>query len=118
MSKVAVVVLADTAGGEGLGRVVNALNAAHEFKSVGDEVRVLFSGAGTKWIGQLAQPSHRLHGLFQELNGVVAGACSYCADAFGVADDARSCGIALLEEYGTNMSYRRLIQDGYQVLTF
>lgn len=118
MSKIAIVVLTDTEGGEGLGRVVNALTAAKEFKEAGDQVQVIFSGTGTKWIGRLSQPSHKLHGLYQELNGEVTGACGFCAVAFGVADSVKSAGVELLEGYGSNMSYRQLIQDGYQVLTF
>ena len=118
MSKVAIVVLTDTEGGEALGRVVNALNAAKEFQGAGDDVKVVFSGAGTKWVGQLAQPEHKLHPLYEELNGQVAGACGYCADAFGVADSIQSAGVALLEDFGPNMSYRQLVNEGYQVLNF
>lgn len=118
MSKVAIVVLTDTAGGEALGRVVNALNAAKEFKDGGDDVTVAFSGAGTKWIGELAQPDHKLNAVYRDLKGNIAGACAFCADAFDATSAARSEGVRLLEDYGPNMSYRQLIQQGYHVLTF
>lgn len=48
MAKVAIVVLAGTETHEGLGRVVNALEAAKELKEGNDEVRIIFDGAGTR----------------------------------------------------------------------
>jgi hypothetical protein len=52
--KAAIVVLSDPKSGsqeEALGRVFNALAAAYDFKQRGDDVSVLFQGAGTRWIG-------------------------------------------------------------------
>ena len=51
MTKVAIIILADTAGPGDFGRAVNALMTAKEFKDSGDEVQIIFDGAGTKWIG-------------------------------------------------------------------
>lgn len=118
MLKVAIVILTDTEGGGSLGRVVNALMAAKEFKEGGDQVQVIFTGSGTKWVGELAKPSHKLHGVYAELQGQIAGACGFCADAYGVTEAVKSAGVCLLEDYGTNMSFRKLVKDGYQVLTF
>jgi hypothetical protein len=118
MSKIAIVILTDTEGGEALGRVVNALTAAQEFQEGGDEVQVIFTGAGTKWVGELAKPDHKLHGTYTMLKGCVAGACGYCAGAFGVADTVQSAGVCLLNDYGTNMSFRKLVKDAFQVITF
>ena len=118
MSKVAIVVLSDNEGNEALGRIVNALTAAKEYKDAGDDIQVVFSGAGTKWVADLYDPKHKLHGLFRELHEQVSGACGYCADAFGVSDSVKVAGVGRLEEYGTNMSYRKLTQEGYQILTF
>ena len=118
MSKTAIVILTDTEGNESLGRIVNALTAAKEFKEAGDDVQVIFTGAGTRWVGELAKPDHKLHGLFKEVRGQVAGACGFCAGAFEVADSVKSAEVSLLEDYGSNMSYRKLTSDGYQILTF
>ncbi|MCA9077606.1 MAG: hypothetical protein KDA93_21450 [Planctomycetaceae bacterium] len=118
MSKTAIVILADTEGGESLGRIVNALTAAKEFKEAGDDVQVIFSGTGTRWVGLLAQPDHNLHGLYAEVKDVIAGACGFCAGAFEVADAVQAAGVCMLEDYGSNMSYRQLMSDGYQVLMF
>ena len=46
MTKAAIVVLADTATAGEVGRVVNALTTAKEFKEPVDEVAIVFDGAG------------------------------------------------------------------------
>lgn len=118
MYKVAIVILADTSEADGLGRVLNGLMAAKEFVDGKDEVQVIFSGAGTKWLVELANPKHKLHDLYKGVKGHIAGACGFCASAFGVTDTAKKSGISILEEYGTNMSFRKLVEHGYQVITF
>jgi hypothetical protein len=59
MAKAAIVVLADTETSGELGRVVNALTTAKELKQEGDEMAVVFDGAGTKWVPVLSDPEHR-----------------------------------------------------------
>lgn len=118
MSNIAIVILTDTEGNEALGRIVNALTAAKEFKEGGDHIKVIFTGAGTKWVGELAKSDHNLNSVYSELKDQIAGACGFCAGAFGVDESVQSAGVCMLEEYGSNMSYRQLIQDGYQILTF
>lgn len=118
MPKGAIVVLADTGSGDGLGRVVNALVTAREFKEAGDEVVLLFDGAGTKWIAVLLDEEHKYHRAFESVRDVVSGACSYCASAFGVRDEIEAAGITLLDEYAQHPSIRKLVADGYTVVTF
>lgn len=118
MAKVALVVLADTETHEGLGRVVNALITAKELKQSGDEVSVVFDGAGTRWAAALANPEHRYHDLFEEVRDRIAGACAYCAKAFGVRKEVEAAGIALLEDFEQHPSLRSYLADGYQVVTF
>ena len=118
MNKIAIVVLADTTPAEGLGRVLNALVAAKEFKEGKDDVRIFFSGAGTKWLGEVANPKHQLHQVYQSIKDRIVGSCGFCATAFGVAESTKACGVDLLEDYGTNMSFRKLVAEGYQVITF
>ena len=38
--------------------------------------------------------------------------------SYKVAVRSKDSGLNLLEEYGTNMSFHRLVQNGYQVITF
>ena len=118
MAKVAVLVLSDTDTREGLGRVVNAMIATKEFQDAGDEVRLIFDGAGTKWVGELAKPDHRYHELFAAVHDQIAGACGYCAHAYGAEQDAHREQIIVLDEYEGHPSLRRLVVEGFQLLTF
>lgn len=83
MAKVAIVVLAGTETHEGLGRVVNALEAAKELKEGRDEVRIVFDGAGTAWVPQLAKKEHKAHRLYEAVADRIEGVCAYCAGACG-----------------------------------
>jgi hypothetical protein len=116
--KAAIVVLADTETAEDLGRVVNALEAVKEFKEAGDEVRLIFDGPGTKWIGTLGDPQHKYHALYRAVNDKVSGVCSYCANAFGVTEQVKGAGAPFDDAYDGHPSFRRLLAEGYQVITF
>lgn len=118
MLKVAVVVLAGTETHEGLARVVNAMVTAKELKEAGDQVRLVFDGAGTAWVGELAKPDHRAHRLFAAVRDRVAGACAYCAHAFDATHDLERENVHLLDEYDHHPSLRALLVDGFQILTF
>lgn len=118
MAKAAAVVFADTGSPEGLGRVVNALTTAQEFKEAGDGVVVVFDGAGTKWIAELAREDHKYNQLFEGVRDVLAGACSYCANAYGVKEAVEDAGVQLLEDYKGHPSLRNLVVEGYEIVTF
>ncbi|MBX3235896.1 MAG: DsrE family protein [Nitrospiraceae bacterium] len=111
-------VLADTETHESLGRVVNALEAVKEFKDSHDDVRLIFDGAGPKWIPELEKPDHKIHALYEAVKDRIAGACEFCAGAFGVKDKVVACGVKLVGEYNGHPSFRLLISQGYQVITF
>ena len=123
--KSAIIVLSDPRSGseDALGRVFNALAAAYDSKQQGDEVTLLFQGAGTRWAGELVKADHPAHELFKQVEDVVAGVSSGCADVFGASDDAQAAGYDLIKDNpvpGTSglPSLRRLLSDGYSVLTF
>ncbi|MBI3960605.1 MAG: DsrE family protein [Chloroflexi bacterium] len=118
MLKLAIIVLADTETHADSGRVVNALETAHEFKEAGDDVRLIFDGAGTKWVAALANPEHRLHKMFMALQESVTGACAFCARAFHVEDQIQAAGFQLLSENQGHPSIRPLMGDGFQAITF
>ncbi len=118
MNKIAIVVLAGPEQGDGAGRIVNALMATKEFKENQDVVQLIFTGIGTKWIPVLANPEHQLHAVYNSIKDTIAGACGFCATAYDVTAAVQSCGIPVLEEFGTNMSFLRLVNEGYTVITF
>lgn len=116
--KAAIVVLADTETHEDLGRVVNALEAVKELKEARDEVQLVFDGAGTKWVVELSKSDHQAHGLYEAVKDRVGGVCSFCAGAFGVKDQVLACGVPLADDYDGHPSFRKLLAQGYQVITF
>ncbi|MBI4472110.1 MAG: DsrE family protein [Acidobacteria bacterium] len=118
MPKAAIVVLADTESHADLGRVVNALEAVKEFKDANDDVKLIFDGAGTKWIPELSKSSHLAHPLFAAVKDRISGACQFCAGAFGVRETVQECGVPLIGEYDGHPSFRSLVSQGYHVITF
>lgn len=116
--KVAIVVLAGSETHEGLGRVVNALEAVKECQAAGDQVLMLFDGAGVTWPPLLSQADHAYHGLYQAVKSHISGVCEYCATAFAVREAIHTCGIPFANEYEGHPSFRQLLADGFQIITF
>ncbi len=118
MSKVAIVILADIETKEDFGRAVNALMTAKEFKDAGDEVQIIFDGAGTRWIGKFTEDGGKYNSLFDSVKDKVSGVCHYCAGAFKVSDEVSVNGINFLDEVNGHPSFKKLVDNGYTVLTF
>lgn len=123
--KAAVIVYSDPKNGseESLGRVFNALAATYDFKQQGDEVTLLFQGAGTRWVGELSKQGHPAHELYQSVLDKVAGVSCGCADVFGATADVEKQGLELIKDNpvpGTTglPSVRKLVSDGYTILNF
>ena len=118
MAKTALVVLAGTELHSDLGRVFNAIETAREYKEDGEEVQIIFDGAGTEWIPQLEDPEHDAHEPYLSIKDVIGGACEFCANSFGVLDEIRETDIELLSEFEGHPSIKSLVDEGYQVITF
>jgi hypothetical protein len=123
--KAAMIILSDPKTGteEALGRVFNALAAAYDFKQQGDEVTVLFQGAGSRWIGELGKPEHPVHGLFDEVKETVAGVSCGCAEVFGATEEVEKSAFEFVKDNavpGTAglPSLRKLVSEGYTILSF
>lgn len=123
--KAAIVILSDPRSGsdESLGRLFNALAAAFDFKQKGDEVTVLFQGAGTRWAGYLTNASHPAHQLYAAIADKVAGVSCGCSDVFGAHDEAVKNGFNLIKDNaipGTTglPSLQALLTGGYHLMFF
>lgn len=118
MAKAAVVILAGTDGHENLGRLANGLEAAKEFAEAdGDELELIFDGAGTQWIPELEDEDHDYHDLYQAVHDDI-GVCGYCSNAFGVEDAVADAGLVTLDDYEGHPSIRSLVDDDYEIITF
>lgn len=118
MAKVAVVLFADTETHGDMARAANALELASELQEAGDEAAVVFDGAATKWVPELAKSDHPLHGLFESVRDTVTGACRHCAVAFGAREGVQAAGVPLLGEHHGHPSLRTFVAQGYEVITF
>jgi hypothetical protein len=123
--KATIVIFSDPKNGseEALGRVFNGLAAAYDFKQAGDDVSVVFQGAGTRWIGDLTKKDHPAHDLFEAVKDQVAGVSCGCADVFGASEDAEKSGLDLIKENpvpGTRgmASLRKYAAEGATIITF
>jgi hypothetical protein len=116
--KLAVIIFADIESHSDLGRAVNALITAREAIESGDEVQIIFDGAGTGWVGMLSDPDHRSHQLYASVRDHITGACKYCAKAFGHTESVEAAGVPLLDQYRQHPSIRTLVHSGFHVITF
>ena len=122
--KTAIIILSDPkAGEEALGRVFNALAVAQESLQSGDEVEVVFNGAGTRWPEELSKISHPANGLYNAVRETVKGASCGCAAVFGATKGVEACGVPLLKDKplaGTPgiSNLRRYLAEGGQTLVF
>lgn len=122
--KTAIIILSDPkAGEEALGRVFNALALADEAIRAGDEVEVVFNGAGTRWPEELTKVTHPANGLYNAVREVVKGASCGCAAVFGATKGVEACGLPLLKDKalaGTPgiSNLRRYLAEGWQTLVF
>lgn len=118
MNKVAIVVLAEAGSHESSGRVVNAMEFAKELHENGDEVKLIFDGAGVTFIPELEKEDHDAHPLYIAIKPTIEGACKFCSKAFGVINDIRKTDVDLLYDYDDHPSLRSYVTDGYQIVTF
>jgi len=118
MVKVGLLVLTDTESHADMGRVSNALMIAKEFKESGDEVKIIFDGAGSKWVAKLTDKENPLNPLYNTVQDKVEGVCSYCTGAFDVEESVETSEVERLDDYQGHPSLRNLVADGYQIITF
>jgi hypothetical protein len=123
--KTAIIILSDPKSGseEALGRVFNALALASECKEKGDEVAVVFNGAGTRWPAELTKLSHPANRLYNSVRDTVQGASCGCAEVFGATEGLNSCGVSIVKDHPLAetaglLSLRRYIAEGWNAVVF
>ena len=118
MTNAAVLILAGTDSHADVGRMVNGLETAKEFAEAdGDDVEVVFDGAGTQWVPELADEDSDYHELYQAVRDATA-VCDFCAGAFGVEDAVDDAGVVTLDDHDGHPSVRSLVSEGREVITF
>ena len=110
-------------GEEALGRLFNGMFLTHELKEKGEEVALIFRGAGSRWPAEIARPDHPAHALHLAVHDKIAGVCGGCADVFGATEGAQATGLPLVRERkiaGTTgiLDLSSYLSDGYRLVTF
>lgn len=116
MHKVALVIYSKL-GGAGNSAIYRTLMFAQELQRAGDDVTIVFDGAGSAAAADLAQPGHTMHALFQDVRARVRGVCRYCAKSYAVLEAVEAAGLALLGDDRGHASLRSLLEEGYQIVT-
>jgi len=52
------------------------------------------------------------------VTGKVAGACSFCAAAFGATESIKKARIQLVDEFDDHISVKKLLSDGFHIMNF
>jgi DsrE/DsrF-like family len=125
MSKTAIVVFSDPNSGseEAVGRLFNAMFLTLELKDKGQEVALIFQGAGSRWPAEITKPAHPAHTLYHAVADKVAGVCGGCADVFGATEGAKATGLKLVREreipgVGSILDLSRYLDQGYRLVAF
>jgi hypothetical protein len=116
MNKVALVIYS-TLEGAGNSAIYRAMMFAQELTRAGDDVAIVFDGAGSKAAAEMAQPEHRFHHLFDSVRGQVRGVCRYCAKSYEVLAAIERAGLPLLTDDRGHASLRALLVEGRQIVT-
>lgn len=122
--KLAIIILSDPHNGdEALGRAFNGLALAAEATSKGDEVNIVFAGAGTRWPANCTKVNHPANALYNAVRPSIAGASCGCSAVFGATTDVAACGLPEINDNALSgtpglASIRRYVADGWQTLVF
>ena len=128
MANAAVIILAGTDGHENPGRAADGHEnpgraadgpeTATAFAQIdGDELQLIFDGAGTPWIPELEAEDSNYHELYQTARDDAA-VCDYCSGALGVEDAVADAGLVTLDDHDGHPSIRSLVDDDYEIITF
>lgn len=115
-NKIAVVIYEPLPGDTS--RVYRGLKTAAEFADAGDDVVVLFDGAGVEALAAVSDSSNPMNPLLEGLRASVIGGCKFCAISHKVRDQIEAAGWALLADNAGEASIRSLANEGRQILNF
>lgn len=103
-----------------VGQTVNGLEYALDLDESGNDVEVFLDGSATEWPGAVSDaPEHPVNEVIAEAQerGLLAGACSACAQSFEATDELTAADVELLGDGGHGPSVGDLNADGYELLT-
>jgi hypothetical protein len=117
MTKTAIVIYSKLEG-SGKSAVYRALMFADELLRAGDDVTIVFDGAGSTALAAILKPDSTLHRVWTKASPALRGVCSHCALSYGVKDELDAAGIPMLTDDKGHASLRALLLEGRQIITF
>jgi hypothetical protein len=117
VNRIAIVIYSKLEGA-GKSAVYRALMFADELIRAGDDVTIVFDGAGSTALAGIIDPGNDLHRTWQKAAPALRGVCSYCAKSYGVKDALDAAGISMLTDDKGHASLRALLLEGRQIVTF
>ena len=98
-----------------MAKALHALLYGQELHEGGYEVQIMFDGAGTTWVKEFENPANHYHDVYRHVKqlGIVARACEYCSNAFGVIGDVKSANVPLFGDANGHPSLLKFAKEGY-----
>ena len=63
------------------------------------------------------QKKIKAYGLFESVKDRLSRACLFCSTVFGAKSSVQACKVKLLNEFEQHISVKRLLSDGFQIMT-
>jgi len=123
--KNAIFIMTDPTGAsaEATSKLLNALGFADECQRCGDELAIVFAGAGTRWPQELTKVGHPANLRYNSLRAHVKGASRSCALRNSAVEGVTAAGLPLIDDNavaGTQgvASFRRYYAENWHVSIF
>ena len=114
--RVALVVFS-TLEGAGRSAIYRNMMFAQELDRQGDDVYLVFDGAGTTAAAAMLDREHPFHSLFSSVRHRLGGICAFCAEHYGVRTALEQAGLTMLAHDRGHLSLRRLLVEGRQIVS-
>lgn len=117
MNRIAIVIYSKLEGA-GISAVYRALMFVDELLRAGDDVALVFDGAGSTALAEVLKPESALHRAWTKAAPALRGVCAYCAKSYEVREELEAAGIPMLGDDRGHASLRGLLLEGRQIITF
>ena len=99
---------------------IHVLLNALDLHAKGTAAKIIIEGAATQLIPELEKRSNPMHPLWRKAleNDLVEGACKACSQKMGTDRDARTLGLALLDEMNGHPGMETYRRQGFEIITF
>ena len=117
MNRVAIIIYSKL-DGAGKSAVYRAMMFVDELLRGGDDVALVFDGAGSTALAEMLVPGSALHPVWTKAAPALRGVCHYCAKSYGVLEALEAAHVPLLGDDRGHASLRALLLEGRQIVTF